>query len=169
MNENKRLLEGLKKAIQAEIEGYHFYMMAATNSEDEKGKNVFKLLAVEEQVHTNFLRAQYMSVTQSGKADTKVSLGAPNLLESGSPIFSDSLKRRIGSAHYEMTALSIGIQLELNAVKFYREEMEAADDYTVKAFYKELMEWEQGHYNALLQQHDSLKEDFWDQANFSPF
>ena len=169
MNDIKRLTEGLKKAIQAEIEGYHFYMMAAQNTSDAKGRDVFQMLASEEQVHANFLRAQFKSFTESGKADHSVKLGKPNILDSGSPIFSVSLKERIESAHYEMTALSIGIQLELNAVKFYRGEMEASEDADVKAFYKDLMEWEQGHYKALLKQHDNLKEDFWSQANFAPF
>ena len=169
MSDIKRLTDGLKKAIQAEIEGYHFYMMAAQNTSDAKGKEVFQMLAGEEQVHANFLRAQFKSFTDSGKADSSAKLGKPNILDSGSPVFSDSLKSRIGSAHYEMTALSIGIQLELNAVKFYRAEMEASNDDAVKAFYRDLMEWEQGHYKALLKQHDSLKEDFWNEANFAPF
>ena len=127
MDENKRLLDGLMKAMQAEVDGHNFYKMAANSADDEKGKEVFMALAQDEVEHYVFLKAQYDSFLKSGKADTKVKLGKPS--QSGdSPIFSDSFRTRIKEAHYEMTALSIGIQLEMSAIRFYRGEAEAAPD-----------------------------------------
>ena len=36
-------------------------------------------------------------------------------------------------------------------------------------FFTELAEWEAGHYEALLTQQESLKEDYWSASRFSPF
>ena len=69
-----------------------------------------------------------------------------------------------------MTALSIGIQLELSAVQFYRAEAEAAsDDPVVSALFNDLAEWEKEHLSALQMQADLLREDYWNTAGFSAF
>ncbi|MBU0753622.1 MAG: ferritin family protein [Planctomycetes bacterium] len=164
----KRLHDGLAKAMQAENEGRHFYLMAAQNTKDAQGKEVFEQLADEEQDHFNFLQAHYKAVKQTGNPDQSVKL-AEKKFNGDHPIFSDELKKRIGSAHYEMTALSIGVQLELSAVNFYRGEAKAAEDHLVKDLYNELAAWEEGHLNALRSQVDSLKEDYWNEGGFSPF
>ena len=93
----------------------------------------------------------------------------PSTLSDMSPIFSDQIKSRIQDAHIEMSALSIGIQLELDAMKFYKSQAEAADDPDITNFYNELAEWESGHYHALLKQQEELKEDYWSSGGFSPF
>jgi len=67
-----------------------------------------------------------------------------------------------------MTALSIGAQLELNAIEFYRSESQKAINPSVKAFYTELAEWESGHYELLVRQQQLLQEDFWLENNFYP-
>ncbi|MFH1755171.1 MAG: hypothetical protein ABIA59_05655 [Candidatus Latescibacterota bacterium] len=68
-----------------------------------------------------------------------------------------------------MTALSIGIQLEMSAVNFYTGEAEISTDPQIKSFYMELAEWERGHLHALQTQADSLREDYWSEGGFSPF
>lgn len=165
----KRLSAGLRKAIQAEIEGYHFYMMAASNTQDPKGRTVFTALAEDEKDHARFLQMQYDAVQASGHVDAALKLGAPPPLSGRSPIFSDQIRSRIQEAHYEMTALSVGIQLELSAQQFYRHEAEAAVDPAVKTFYDELARWESGHYHALLAQQEDLQDDYWGKGGFSPF
>jgi len=165
----KRLSAGLKKAIQAEVEGYHFYMMAASNTPDPKGRQVFTALAEDEKDHARFLQLQYDAVQATGSVDAAIKLGAPPTLTGRSPIFSDQIRERVQEAHYEMTALSIGIQLELSAQQFYRHEAEAAVDPAVKSFYEDLATWESGHYHALLAQQEDLQDDYWSKGSFSPF
>jgi rubrerythrin len=170
MDESIRsILEGLKKAIETETNGYHFYMMAAKSTQDPKGREAFETLASEEQKHEQFLRTQYRSVIENGSVDPKVKLGPRASFEGSSPIFSEEIRGRIKDAHYEMTALSIGIQLELSSIDFYKDEAEATDNPDVRKFYLELADWETGHYEALLRQHDLLKEDYWSAARFAPF
>jgi rubrerythrin len=143
--------------------------MAANCSTDPKAKKVFARLAEEELGHMDFLRKHYEAVVKTGKPSLSVKLGSSMDLSDLSPIFSEGIKARIGDAHFEMSALSIGIQLELDAIKFYRAQAEAADCPETKKLYGELVEWESGHYDALLRQHEDLKEDYWSANGFSPF
>ncbi len=163
------LAAGLLTAIKAENDGYYFYSMAAENTADTKGKEVFKALAAEEQDHARFLKAQYESVLKTGQVDMSVKLGPKADLSDASPIFSDDIRENIGQADREMSALSIGIQLELSAVNYYKEQAEAAGEGPVREFYTKLADWELGHYYALLKQEDLLKEEYWAAAGFEPF
>ena len=163
------ILQGLKAAILAETEGHHFYLMAARTTSDEQGQRIFEQLAQEELQHVQFLQSQYRSFLETGGPDASLALGTPTALDSQSPIFSDQIKGRIAEAHFEMTALSVGIQLELSAQRYYSEAAVAAADPAVKQFYTELAEWESAHYHALLAQQESLKEDYWSAGGFAPF
>jgi len=165
----ERVAQGLKQAMQAEVEGQHFYEMAAQTTKDAQGREVFEALAREELDHFEFLKAQYHSLVKTGRVDATAKLGEQRRLEGPHPIFSPDIRKRIGGAHYEMTALSIGVQLELSAVNFYRAEAEAAQDPEVKAFHQRLAAWEKGHLSALQAQVDALKEDYWHEAGFAPF
>jgi len=163
------MLEGLKQAIAAEGDGHHFYLMAAASTQDPQGKEIFQRLAAEELDHIRFLRGQHRALLETGRPDGSLRLGPRADLSGDSPIFSPALRDRIAEAHFEMTALSVGAQLELAAVTFYRAQAASSADPKVRAFYEELVEWEQGHYDALLRQQDALKDDYWSAGGFSPF
>jgi rubrerythrin len=168
-NGKRVLIEGLQKAIKAESYGHDFYLMAARATEDPKGKEVFQTLAREEAEHMEFLTTQYRSILETGKPDRSVKLGRQADLSGMSPIFSDGLKSRLDEANFEMTSLTIGIQLEHDAMQYYRSQAEAAGDRLITEFYTQLADWETGHYRALLRQRDELKEDYWAASGFSPF
>ena len=170
MNEkNESVAEGLFEAMQAESEGYHFYLMAARSTQDPKGRRVFESLANEELEHLRFLQAQYKSVMDTGMPDGSVLLGKRGELPGPSPIFSEGIKSRVNEAHFEMSALSVGIRLELSSEKYYRDRSEKASDPVVRGFYGELAEWEAYHYQTLLRQQEALKEEYWASGGFSPF
>lgn len=165
----ERMAEGLRKAMQAEREGQHFYLMAAGNTRDEKARKVFTDLAEEEAEHFRFLQGQLKSVLASGSVDPTLELGRGRALDGPHPIFSEEIRARIGNAHYEMTALSVGMQLERSAVEFYTAEAEAVSDPALQGFYERLALWEQGHLEALRSQAEALREEYWNQSGFSPF
>jgi rubrerythrin len=166
MNE---VAKALFDAIKAESDGYSFYKMAALSARDEKGRQMFEQLADEELDHKRYLTAQYKSVRETGKVDGKVKLGKRADLSGASPIFSDQIKARLQDAQFEMSALSIGIQLEQGSMGYYREQAEKAADPQVRELFEELAAWERGHYDALLRQQEALKDDFWHGGGFSPF
>ncbi len=168
-NEKEKIIEALKRAILAERNGHYFYLMAAQTTKDPKGKEVFTDLAKEELNHMEYLQQNYRSVLEQGTLNSEVTLTKIADLSGPSPIFSESFKSRIGESHYEMTALSIGIELELNAMNYYRSQAEQIADPEAKKFFSELSDWEQGHYRALLRQQEEVKEDYWAQSGFAPF
>lgn len=165
----RQMAEGVKKAFEAEIEGYHFYKMAAYNTQDPQGKAVFERFAQDEMMHANFLKKQYAALLSTGKGDGDASMDMTTMPSASSPIFSDAIKGRVSAAHYEMTALSIGVQLELGAIQFYKEQAEAATDPVVAAVFRDLAEWEGTHYASMLAQQTELKEQYWTDNEFAPF
>lgn len=166
---DQRLADALLKAIRAERDGSSFYMMAAQSTSDAKGKEVFETLAGEELDHMSFLTLQYNSLLHTGAFDSAATLGPRLDLSDSWPIFSESIKTRIKSSHYEMSALSIGAQLEHDAMLFYKHQSETVANPEARKFFAELAEWETGHYNALILQQQSLKEDYWADSGFAPF
>lgn len=167
--EQKRMAEGILAAAKAEAEGHHFYRMAAQTTGDAQGQKVFEQLAQEELEHMRFLQAQHDAIVKTGKMDTLVTLGQPHTWDGASPIFSESIRTRLADAHFEMTALSVGIQLELSAEQYYKSQADAVVDAGIKQFYRDLAAWEAGHYRALLRQQETLKEDYWSASGFAPF
>lgn len=169
MAESSKLAENLMQAIKAERDGHSFYSMAASACQDPKARDVFSQLAAEELDHMQFLSRHYDSILKSGKPDPAAKLGPRHDLGGLSPIFSEGIKSRIQDAHFEMSALSIGIQLEVDAQNFYRKCAGEAESPAIRGFFNELADWEAGHYQALLQQHEALKEDYWSANRFSAF
>ncbi len=165
----KQMADGVRKAYEAEIEGYHFYKMAAYNTEDPQGKAVFERFAQDELMHANFLKKQYASLLATGKGDGAASMDMSAMPSATSPIFSAAIKDRVSAAHYEMTALAIGVQLELGAIQFYKEQAEAATDPVVAAVFRDLAEWEGTHYHSMLAQQQELREQYWSDNEFAPF
>jgi len=158
----------LKEAILTEQTGVQFYTVAAANTTDDRGREVFQQLAREESEHLQWLRRQYDHLVagtswEEMKPETHVDLSGP------SPIFSDGLRSRIGEAHWEMTALSVGLALEEATIIRYRKLAQVAERPEVRRFFEELTKWEESHAEALSRQSNLLKESYWREARFAPF
>lgn len=165
----KEMAEGLRKAMLAERTGYEFYMNAARTTKDPDGKETFEKLAHEEQEHFDFLRKHYVSLMEKGTFATGVTLGDQKHTTADTPIFSSQLRDRIKGAHFEMSALAVAVQLELNGINHYKALAAKASTPEAKKFFEELVDWESGHYDALLRQQQLLQEDYWNEAGFQPF
>ena len=164
----KEILKGLRIAIEAELTGHEFYKNAARTTSDPDGKETFSRMAQEEMDHLNYLRHQYKSVLEKGDYDLSKELPKRNYKKGESPIFSKEIKNRIKDSHFEVSALTIGMKLELDAMKFYRSCAEKAHNDAVKGFYTELAEWEEGHFLAFEKQLDMLKDEYFQANNFVP-
>ncbi len=166
--EVKKALEGLKIAMQTELNGIEFYKMAAEKTEDSKGKQVFKTLAEDEIKHFKELKRQYEHLLKDNDWLSRIEMGAPSDFVGESPIFTDDIKTRIKERHFEMSALSIGALLESNSIDFYRKMKEESDDPVAKQLFEQLQKWEEKHLGAITKQIDLLKEEFWADAQFTP-
>jgi rubrerythrin len=168
MNKEK-ILSGLRTALQTELNGIQFYRMAAERTSDLKGKEVFTLLANDEEIHFREIQQWYTSILSTNTLTPSITLTeARTIFKGDSPIFSDEIKGRIKERHFEMSALSIGALLESDSIDFYRRMKEETDDPQAKQLFENLQKWEQQHLEAITKQMEVLKEDYWAQQHFVP-
>jgi rubrerythrin len=132
------------------------------------GKETFSRMAEEEMGHFDYLRHQYRSVMEKGDYDFSKTLNKKQYKHADNPVFSEEIKERIKDRHFEVSALSIGMKLELDAMKYYRSCAKTAHNEQVKQFYNELAEWEEDHYAAFERQLGMLKEEYFTANNFVP-
>jgi len=161
-------VDGLAVAIQTEIEGFEFYKIAAKKSKDEGAKRMFESLAADEVRHRDMLNDQYQLIIQ-GKDFKPFRKPPKSRFKVKSPVFSKEFLESKKKKNFEMSALSIGIMLEQNAIDFYREQKEKNEDPKIKKFFADLAEWEGGHLRALIAQKRFLQRAIFDEARFEPF
>ncbi|MBU0595231.1 ferritin family protein [Candidatus Bipolaricaulota bacterium] len=166
--ERDGLLDVLRRAMEVERDGYQFYALAAERSADAGAKDTFARLAAEEKAHYGALQRHQHALMETGAWDVSVLLDDAHTLDPSPEIFSEGFRRRLRGKHLEMSALSIGILLEKNAVEFYLQAAAEATDDAVRSFFRELANWEDGHYQMLLRHDEALKEDYWNENRFSP-
>ncbi len=164
-----RLLTALKDAMEAEMTGHQFYLHAAKITKDRQGQETFSRMAQDELDHFQALKTQYLAVLEKGKFDQTTALFEVPAPQTASPIFSSEFREKIGEQHFEMSALSVGMQLELNAINHYRKAADESEDAGVKAFFLQLEEWEQGHYDGFADALEQLREDYWQANDFLPY
>ncbi len=162
------LLAPLRQAMMSERDGATFYSMAAQNAEDPGAAALFSRLADEERGHFLALQREYRSILDTGHWDPNTAWAAPWKPDYAGKLFSDDFRRRIQGRHVEMAALSIGMLLEMQSLEFYVEQAQQAQDESVKAFFRELAAWENGHYQMLLREDEWLKEAYWEENRFAP-
>ena len=166
--QTERVLDGLKTAMEAELTGHQFYKAASKNTKDPKGKETFSRMAEEEMRHFNDLRHQYRSILKTGQYDFTTPRHKTHKKSGLSPIFSKEIRNRLKTSHFEVSALTIGMKLEMEAEAFYRKCAARATTPGAKKFYNELADWEQGHYQSFKNQLDLLKEEYFAANRFVP-
>jgi len=159
----------LETAMKGEIEGRELYKIAADRSDDAQAKDVFTYLAGEEDSHFEALKGMYHSYV---KGEELIIPDLPRLVsfnDATNPIFSNDFKNRLQGRHFEMSALSIAVKLELDAFQYYQKISNESDDADIKKFFGRLSAWEKDHYNALQKEIAYLEEDYFTENNFAPF
>ncbi|MGB8658514.1 MAG: ferritin family protein [Candidatus Zixiibacteriota bacterium] len=171
MESKEQLLKIVQDAVRVENDGYQFYRLAEEKTQDAKGRDVFASLAKDETNHMQILKSLYESIQGKGAFRLDEVKDIKHILEttSESPIFSKEFKQRINQAHFEMTALSIGILLEKNSIEFYKGHANQSENKEIKTLFDYLADWEGEHLRVLVKQQKLLQEDYWTEARFYPF
>jgi rubrerythrin len=161
------LKDALQTAIKGEVEGRDLYRAAAEKTGDKKAKEIFSMLADEEQKHHDSL-VQMAKEYAEGKDISTPDLPAPMSFEDAeSPIFTREFKDKV--ADFDMTALNIGMKLELESESFYREAAGDVGDKSVKDLFNRLADWEKGHFENLQKQVGFFKSYYEDKYSFFRF
>lgn len=161
-------LDILKQAILMEKRGKVFYASAAENSQDPDVKNIFRIMAGEEDKHIDFLVEQFQKFQGNGRFDFSI------LSEAGDhtiadQVISKSISDKVSSVGFEASAISLAIDMENRAIIVYSEQAKNATDPEEKKFYQWLANWEHGHQRILLQLDRELREKVWMDNNFWAF
>lgn len=160
--------KGLAIAMQTELEGYEFYRMAAVKCQDGGAKRMFESLARDEVEHQRILKEQYESIIKGGDFIPPKKPGRSRL-KVKSPVFSKSFLESKKKKQFEMSALSVGVLLEQNAIDFYSKQAKQVKTSQAKRFFRELADWEGQHLRALLAQKRFLQREIFAAAHFEPF
>ncbi len=163
------LKDVLKKAITGEIEGRELYKTAAEKTDDAKAKEVFEYLAEEEEVHVKALSSIYKSYTDDKDFEISLPDKILNTENAGNPIFSNDFKKRLKGKHFEISALSIGMKLEMDSYKFYAEMAKQTEDKKLKDFFIYLSDWEKDHYDVLNTAMEDLQDEYFEANSFAQF
>ena len=151
----------LKKAFQVEVDGFTFYSMTAERAAKPAVKKLFERLARDETEHQAYIKAVMRRYEDHGASSFSFDRRDPDLGEYSSEIFTESFKEQAQGEIFETGALSIGIQLESNAVEFFSSAAQEASDLQVRGFFRFLADWEGSHLRILEQLYDSIHVDPW--------
>lgn len=167
--DTKTTTDILKEAILLEQRGKAFYSSVAAQTASEAVRQIFTLIASEEEEHIRFLSEQY---TNYRKNSTFLSISARPANEPDEvarQVLSDEMKRQINAAGFEAAAISAAMDFEAKAVELYSSRARSASDQNEKALYSMLAEWERGHHQWLARIDKELREQVWYDNNFWPF
>ncbi|MCK4557503.1 MAG: ferritin family protein [Candidatus Aminicenantes bacterium] len=163
---SKPVENAIKEAIRLEINGRNFFNHAAEITHNELGKKMFEKLAAEEVKHIEVFSELFTKILK--EADWKKYVRDEEL--KGESALIEKLKERMRGAEgkSETQALSIGMELEENAIRFFQKAADEVEDPVAKEIFRNISEEEKFHYDLLQAQHDSLTNSgFWlDSAEF---
>jgi rubrerythrin len=153
-------------AIRLEINGRKFFNHAAEVTEHEKGKKMFRFLAEEEVKHLETFSRLFSQILE-GDDWKKYVRGRDR---DGEAPLVEKLKERLksGQGKGETEALSIGMQLEMDAIHFFQNAAAESEDPVARKIFTEIADEEKFHYDLLQAQYDSVTNSgFWlDGAEF---
>ncbi len=163
---SQQVKDAIKGAILLEVNGRKFFDHAADVTQHESGKKMFRFLAEEEVKHLKTFTALFGQIL--GSKDWKKHISSHDL-EREAPLvekLKERMKREGGKGETE--ALSIGMQLEMDAINFFQNAASETDDPVAKKIFTDICDEEKFHYDLLQAQHDSVtKSGFWlDSAEF---
>ncbi|MDD3687832.1 MAG: ferritin family protein [Bacteroidales bacterium] len=168
MTESKTL-EILKMAILMEHRGKAFYKKVAEQTDNEEVRNIFNLMADEEQTHIEFLSEQFAYYQKNQKINPD-KLGLSQTDDSiAKTILSSDLKTKLSAVGYEAAAIAAAMDMEKKAIAVYSERAKSATDQSEKELYTWLANWENDHLNILAQLDKELMEKVWYDNSFWPF
>jgi rubrerythrin len=154
-------IKALETALEAEKTGLINYLDFAYQTKDETGKNMFLRLAMDEFEHMRLLEKQAHSI-QKEECWLSVTI-EPSEIEKLIPKLQDKdLRIRGKQGIDQLGALRTAMDLEDQAIKFYRNQPQIGQDQNAKEMYGRLAEMEQAHYELLQAEIDAIeKTGFW--------
>ncbi len=163
----EKSLNAVRIAIETEIRGYEFFRAAADRCTDAAGKEMFLSLAREEVEHRKLLEKEFKNLLEQGRflPHEEVMTQIP---EEHTAIPVEAFRESLKKSHFEMSAISIGVVLEQNAIAHFKQMAEEIDDVEAQKTFAWLAEWERGHLDQLRELDNMMRDAYWADQGFSP-
>jgi len=83
-------------------------------------------------------------------------------------VISDDFKKAVRRGEFELAVISIGCDLENEAIAYDKEHAAKTDDADLKQLFTWLVEWEDGHLEQLLELEKIYQDAYWADQGFAP-
>jgi len=156
--ERDTALEGLKTAIQMEIDGKQFYLKASRKSSNEAGKKLLESLAAEEDLHRQKFEEIFESVRDKNawpKVDFRPDGGSS--LRTLFARATEQVGRSIKAPASELDAVQTAVGMEGKTYDFYISQGQSTPHAAARDFYQALASQEREHQLILLDYYEFLK------------
>ncbi|MFA5317527.1 MAG: ferritin family protein [Dehalococcoidales bacterium] len=144
--EHEKLLAALQEAEKMEVDGKTFYLEMSRKSVNQRGRELFQILAEEEDVHRQDFRKIYDAVLSGLEIP-----GHEILSEEASKLHSlfcqavEEVEKEIKAPAAELEAIDTAIRMEQDGIDFYLNQARKAEFPRVRRFYRELADEEKRH------------------------
>jgi rubrerythrin len=158
-SEQEKTLEGLKIAIQMEIDGKQYYLKASQESANELGKKLLEKLAAEEDVHRQRFEQIYDTIRDK-KAWPETDF-QPDGGRSLRTIFARAAEEKGSAAEgdaTELAAVKTAMSMENKTFDYYIRQGASASRDAERDFYYAVAGEEKEHYLILLDYYEYLKD-----------
>lgn len=155
----------IKQAIINELEGYEFYKMAASQTDNAEVKSTFLQLAAEEQLHIEWLNELFAKMKTESEDAMKLAI----LDNPPSPGIFKWEKIDREHAGVAVSVFGIGMQMERFSVEFYDQAARDTKFASSRALFEILSKWESVHLATFSAEYDKYQEIWWSDQDYAPF
>jgi rubrerythrin len=159
VTERNSALEALETAIHMELDGQQFYLEASRSSKNELGRQLFKSLAAEEDIHRKRFEEIYQAIRRrqdwpSPPLRHDHTLGLKTIFATAVGRIGSGIK----AAASELDAVQVAMDKENKSYDFYEERAGKAVFETEKEYYQALAAEERHHYLVLVDYQEYLSD-----------
>ena len=145
------IIDALKYALQMEIDGKKFYTLAAQESTNRVGRDLYSWLADQEGLHYKRFEEIYAALTADrGWPAASVKPAKPVRLGTLFSKLINEASKPSGTGPAEIGSADRAIDLEIKSRDYYRQRENQASSDAERKFFQAVAAEEQGHYLALI-------------------
>jgi rubrerythrin len=147
----KRGISMLEAALKLEEKGRAYYKKAINEVRNKLGKEMLRTLLCEERVHMDRIRKISSSLisTNAWSDEWRSIEGEKNAINAVFKKMVKEHRQSIKAKTSDIDALELGIDLELESIRFYEEHLQQATDKLEKAFLSQIIDEEKLHHSSL--------------------
>ena len=159
VSERDKTLEGLRVAVQMEIDGKEFYLKASRASSNDMGRKLLESLGIEEDQHRQKFEQIYQALRQK-KAwpSTEPASDFSQHLKTMFARQAEEIGTSITALSTETEAVETAMDMENKSYDFYKSRSKTATYTVEKDFYDEVAAEETVHHSLLRDYYDYLKD-----------